>query len=325
MAQNNIFTKTRAFSEKFEFNLNEAFESLEKLENEHSIDSLTALLSDIYIKTRNDYTKQQLELKCFHASIFKYIYITLLSIEKYLKLLNENKIKHLDIFILTTQPPNILNPVDLNNELNPYFKTNNALNDYYKYFQELTKLKKINVNRYILYSTRAISQNGDFGKIFYSKTDLKKCFCDEDIREKWMTEPKNRPTDFGKCCGTECVNQTLDCKDQRIKFLGKNTNSNFYLFPINKISKSPRINSEIRELIAFKINKSDWHQAFTTNLMNSSTNMFIKFWNQKDLKKNDFDFIGFNNTSFEDILNQVEGIKSERLSDIWGITTEDLL
>lgn len=255
-------------------------------------------LIKVYLNTRETYTHFQNEIKCYHASLFKYIYISLLSLEAYNYLIENSIIDSLDVLIFTTQSPELLQGEEKNHRNNPFFKSSSAFRDYYKDFLKLTDNESIKVSRFFLISEKET-------EVMISRQKMITQFC------------KNKKTS-GKC--NECIDKCSGY-NKRIKFLSKNNieKNNFDLSIIDEIGHNP----EFRDFIAFKLNDDFWDLAFSTNLLNSSTSLFLKTWDKNYLKgDNYFPFLGNDeNLSFKKF---IEDIRTNRkmdykLEEMWGM------
>lgn len=248
--------------------------------------------------------------KCYNASIYEYIFITLINIRKYLDLLEsrDHKISKCEIIILTTQIPDSFKE---DNEINtcPYY-SHDIMSEYMKIFNKMTQNKKFVIKRYYMCDEKNRSKGNGRIKIFHTQNDLQKCFCN-DINSS------------GKCYKCKYKNKDSTCLTERLLFFDINKNAQYYYLPLCALPGNRNINTEIRELIGFKID-GVWDIVITSNLIDSMSNLFLKFHDKSELNnENKFHFLSSEGRSFVDFINSIE--ENRMLVDIkemWALNSK---
>lgn len=247
-------------------------------------------------------------ISCYNASIYEYIFVTLINIQKYIDLLakskgTKNKISSCEITILTTQIPSSFED-GINRNLNPYYK-HDIMIYYMKLFNELTKSnRKIKINRYYICDDIELDTTKDNNRIkfFYKENDLRTCLC-------------SHKDSSGGCLS--CKSKINGCTKRRETFFSSNPNTKYYYLPLSSCTENRNENLEIRELIGFKIDNT-WDLVITSNLIDYMSNLFLKFHIGKDLyEKKDFNFLGVTGMSFVEYMEMIEAIECQEMHDFW--------
>lgn len=251
---------------------------------------------------------------CYNASIYEYIFVTLINIQKYLEQLRTGHISKLEIVILTTQIPSSFEN-GVNSGINPYYR-HSIMIDYMALFNELTSShKNIKVRRYYICDEKQPNIKNEPQderiKFFYNENDLQKCFC---LKGKHDQECN------GICKeNKEPSNKEPICKGNRHEFFSKNTNALYFYLPLCACGDNRSANKEIRELISFRVDKV-WDLVITSNLIDSVSNLFLKFYSRNDLNDSKFNFLGIEEKSFVDFIDSIENnVQIKELDSFWGI------
>ena len=284
-------TTDMLFQELIQFAKNNSFLELNNAKEEKEfmvfLNELSGYLFEDYIRDKlgkkykkwNQYfSAYSLREFCFHSSVFEYIFLTLMTIEYYKKQIKDKKIKKLEITILTTQSPKKIDGKP-NDEYNIHFPTASALASYSSIFCKMIAESNgdITVNRHFLYQDIDYEKtNMERIRLIYPIKLFQKCYCEAPICRDWL------------CCNNKSKNKNRGCKNNRNKFLSQPF-TNHYVFNLtNLINITEKLsNPEIREFIGFKITESDdrsyYKHAYTSNLTDTMTSMFIKMWSSTDL------------------------------------------